>query len=205
MRRLALVLALLAGPVWATQDQWPALHDVTGVAADDVLNIRAAPSAAADIVGTLAPDATGIEVIRPDDRHGWGLVNTGEGTGWVSLSYLRMQPGQWLGNTPQIKSCAGTEPFWSLSVDATGAVRYETPDADQGGAVIQTVASENRRDRHALAMRFDGGRWGDAVGVMRLERCGDGMSDREYGIAIDLLLGAATEERMVSGCCSLSE
>ncbi|MFG6624806.1 hypothetical protein ACGYLD_05885 [Sulfitobacter sp. 1A12056] len=40
MRLLALFLCLRALPVWATQDAWPALHDVSGVGADDVLNIR---------------------------------------------------------------------------------------------------------------------------------------------------------------------
>ena len=97
MIRALLLLFLLAGPAAATQDQWPALFDVSGVAPDDVLNIRAAPSASAEIIGTLAPDAAGVEVVRPDSRHGWGLVNTGEGSGWASLAFLVRRPGQWLG------------------------------------------------------------------------------------------------------------
>ncbi|MEP2426619.1 MAG: SH3 domain-containing protein, partial [Tateyamaria sp.] len=97
MRVLAVVLCLWALPAAATQDAWPALYDVSGVAENDALNIRQAPDAAAPIIGSLTPDAEGIEVIRPDDHHGWGLVNSGEGRGWVSLRYLTRQPGQWAG------------------------------------------------------------------------------------------------------------
>ena len=39
------------------------MFDVTGVAANDVLNIRAAPDASAEIIGTLSPNARDIEVV----------------------------------------------------------------------------------------------------------------------------------------------
>lgn len=58
---LALILWLAAGPA-AAQDL-PAVYDVAGVAADDVLNVRAEPSAEAPVLRTLAPDAGGIEVV----------------------------------------------------------------------------------------------------------------------------------------------
>jgi uncharacterized protein YgiM (DUF1202 family) len=80
VRLLAVLLCLWALPALATQEAWPALHDVSGVAADDVLNIREAPDASAAIIGKLKPDAENVEVIRPDDHHSWGLVNTGEGS-----------------------------------------------------------------------------------------------------------------------------
>ncbi|MFD2813860.1 SH3 domain-containing protein [Paracoccus aerius] len=79
MFRTALALTLaLAGPALATQEYiLPTLFDVTGVASDDVLNIRAEPNAKAAIIGTLAPDAFRIEVV--EERQGWARVNTGEG------------------------------------------------------------------------------------------------------------------------------
>lgn len=83
----ALLFSLIASAAAATFDAWPALYDVSGVASDDVLNIRAEPSADAPIIGTLAHDATNVEIIR-DGENGWGLVNTDEGTGWVSFAYL---------------------------------------------------------------------------------------------------------------------
>ena len=67
IRALAVAL-FVASPVWANEDRWPALLDATGVAGDDVLNVRAAANASALVIGTLAPDARDIEVIGPDDR-----------------------------------------------------------------------------------------------------------------------------------------
>lgn len=199
MRALALVLALWTAPAWATQDAWPALHDVVGVAADDVLNLRAAPSATSEIVGTLAPDATGVEVIRPDDAHAWGLVNTGERTGWVALRFLARAPGQWFGATPDLAACFGTEPFWSLTFagdpDGRGdAVTWSTPEGAQTGRVLSRPSSSSDRRRHGLVMAFDGIR----TASVRTEACGDGMSDRAYGLAIDVI-GAD----VASGCCTL--
>ena len=56
MFRALLVLALSgAAPAWATPEYvLPTLFDVTGVAADDRLNIRERPDPSAPIIGTLA-------------------------------------------------------------------------------------------------------------------------------------------------------
>lgn len=201
---VALLALGLAGPARATQDQWPATFDVVDVAADDVLNVRAAPSATAPIIGMLAHDATGVEVIRPNDRQSWGLVNMGESTGWVSLRFLARAPGQWLGQFPYIRNCFGTEPFWSLAISASGDVDYATPEGGQPGAIIGTFPAEGRRDTHAMSIRLDDGPLQDALGIVRLASCNDGMSDREFGIALDLVLGSTGGERLLTGCCSLA-
>ncbi|WP_417770659.1 SH3 domain-containing protein, partial [Stappia sp.] len=164
MTRLAAALLFIilaaARPALATQDAWPALHDVSGVEAGDVLNIRAAPDAGAKIVGGLAPDATDIEVIAPSDNPRWGLVNTAEGRGWAALRYLRRQPGQWLGAVPPMRHCSGTEPFWSLALPGDGTLRFATPEAETDGLGFRPVASQNRRDRYAMTFRLDDGRRG---------------------------------------------
>ncbi|MFD1342659.1 SH3 domain-containing protein [Litorisediminicola beolgyonensis] len=207
IRWVLICLACLTGPAAATQDQWPALFDVAGVAADDVLNIRAEPSASAPIVGTLAPDAVDIEVIRPNPRELWGLVNVEDGTGWVSLSYLRRQPGQYLGALLEPRTCVGTEPFWSLSLTDAARVTYEVA-ADQTvleGTVPGRFRSANRRDVEALSLTFFDGTTGTAF--LRLDQCSDGMSDRAFGISIDLLLKhpeRPVTPSLVSGCCSLN-
>ncbi|PWJ21773.1 peptide-binding protein [Jannaschia seohaensis] len=193
---LAAILILLAAPATATQDAWPALFDVAGVSADDVLNIRAAPTAASEIVGTVAPDAVDIEVIRPNEALTWGLVNTAEGTGWVSLAFLQRQPGQWTGAYPPVQQCFGTEPFWSIDIDDRAAT-FSTPDTSIQGQVIARMASANRRDRHGLRIALPEGRWID--GVISWETCSDFMSDREYGLTFDAL----GTDGVLSGCCSL--
>ena len=196
MRVAALLAALVAGPAAATQDAWPALHDVSGVAPDDVLNVRAAPSATAEIVGALAPDAAGVEVVRPSEDERWGLVNVGERSGWVSLDFLDRHPGQFYGARPRIASCFGTEPFWTLDFDEPGRVLMTTPDRPAtAGTELGWSIGVNRYDRYAVLIAFGGLQ----VGAIRLERCGDGMSDREYGIGFDLMDG----EHVLSGCCTL--
>lgn len=120
MRPTALLLLLiLAAPAHATQEYiLPTLFDVTGVAADDVLNIRQLPDADAPIIGTLSPDAKGIEVV--EDTGGWGRVNSGEGSGWVSMRYMAYRTDVWHeGALPDGFSCFGTEPFWSLKSGKT--------------------------------------------------------------------------------------
>ena len=116
MIRLFFILTAigLAPPAAATTDAWPALYDVINVESDDVLNVRAGPGSSFDVVGTLDHDAVNVEVIRPDESFEWALINIDEGTGWVSLSFIVPQPGQWDGFYPEFKWCGGTEPFWSL-------------------------------------------------------------------------------------------
>ena len=66
----------------------PARFSVTGVAADDVLNVRAAPDPAAPILAELPPDATGVEVIALSDDGAWALLPRPEGQGWASTRFL---------------------------------------------------------------------------------------------------------------------
>lgn len=195
MRALALLLAL-AGPVQAAQDAWPALHDVTGVAADDVLHVRAGPSAGAPAIGALAPDAAGVEVIAVDEALDWGRVNVREGSGWVSMRHLARRPGQVVGSFPPIAACFGTEPFWTLRLDGEAAT-WSTPEGEVAGRVTARLASSARRDRHGLVADAGGV---PLTGVIAAEACSDGMSDRLYGLAFDAVFGG----EVLSGCCSLA-
>ena len=199
IRLAALIWAVLAVPALATQDGWPAIHDVTGVAPNDVLNIRERPDASSPVVGRLPPDAT-VEVIRPNARMTWGLVNAGERPGWVSLRFLARRPGQWDGAFPEIGACFGTEPFWSLRRDGD-AITFSTPETSETLTITARSGSENRRDSfHVIAE----GPTGPAVAILQTEACSDGMSDREFGISMQLLLGLGPGARQLSGCCTLA-
>ena len=194
----ALILFLFSAlPVMATVDGWPALHDVIGVAADDVLNIRAEPNAEAKIVGTLAHDAVDVEVIMPSEDFEWGLVATGEGMGWASLDYLVPGPGQWDGQFPEFTACSGTEPFWSL-VREGETVTFDGLDLPGASAPIDfRESSLSHRGRHSF-------RAGDMVGVLSNELCNDGMSDLEYGWELNLImLSGEDDNRHFQGCCSI--
>lgn len=175
---------------------FPALHRVTGVATDDVLNIRAAPDAGSAIIGALSPDATAVEVIAVED--GWALVNTKDGSGYAAIRFLkRMDEPDW--NSLQTPlTCLGTEPFWSLVLDpATDTAKLVASD-DQNGYSLQIEQS------------WPGNLWAPAAAlslpqgtvVFHPAECSDGMSERSYGIAVDLFLTQPEKQRL-SGCCRL--
>ena len=202
MRRLAVLLFALV-PCLAAAQGLPALHDVTGVGEEDVLNIRAGPSSAAPVIGTLAPDARGIEVVARSEAGTWGQVNTGERAGWASMRFLERQPGQDESALPDPVRCFGTEPFWSLDVarsglrlDGPGIARVETPLAARS-------AASGIRGRYGFA----GENVADAVavhGIVRREACTDGMSDRRFGLSLDLLVTSGGVLSQYAGCCSLA-
>lgn len=202
MIRALVILIALSCPANAAQENWPAVYDVSGVTADDVLNVRAAPSTDAEIIGSLQADAKAVEVIRVDSGQRWGLVNIGEGTGWVSLAYLSPRSEAGAGAFPAIRICHGTEPFWSLSLDEAGGAIFKTPGANpQTGMVLSRWTSLNRPDRHGFSARIG---TTDYVGMVGQSMCNDGMSDMEYGLSMDLILdGSNSDARLLSGCCSL--
>jgi len=198
IRLVALALTLLSAPLRAQDlgSHFPALHSVAGVAADDVLNIRAEPDAGAAIIGVLAPGATGVEVMSVTDS-GWGLINAGEGAGYVAMRFLSRDPAApWFLLQDRL-TCFGTEPFWAL-----------TFDADQGQSSFST-ADDPSPQTATIATLWPGAGWSpsaafalpDGIAVLRPTACGDGMSDRSFGIAVDLFRDGGNR---LSGCCALA-
>ncbi|MBO6774261.1 MAG: hypothetical protein JJ897_01915 [Marinibacterium sp.] len=55
MKHVLLALAMLLPVAASAQDRWPGLYSVIGVASNDVLNIRIAPDASSDIIGSFGP------------------------------------------------------------------------------------------------------------------------------------------------------
>lgn len=194
IRFLALVLWLL--PMAARAEIYPALHDVTGVAPDDVLNIRAAPDAGSAIIGSLAPDAQAVEVVGVEGD--WAVVNVRETMGYASLRFLtRQSEPDW--NALQIPlTCVGTEPFWSLHIDpAKGETRFQTPEHDAAQIAPITGTWPALAWSQTAAIELP-----DGLAVLSPAECSDGMSDQGYGISADLFFTGPSRARL-SGCCSL--
>ena len=195
MRRLALLLALLAVPLTtplAAQDV-PALHAVTGVAPDDVLNLREAPTASAEAVGSLPPDATDVEVVAVSPDGLWGLVALPEGGGWARLSFLRVTGAPAPRTVPARLTCQGTEPFWTVSLDGAGD-RWSTPEEDRPLRRIGQAAGFG-----GFVVAFD--RDGATLDLtVTRASCSDGMSDRPYGFRA---LVWDRGGQLLEGCCSL--
>jgi uncharacterized membrane protein len=97
------------------------------------------------------------------------------------VSACLLQDGKRLSVAPL--RALGTEPFWAASIEGR-CVTYSHPE-DQQGTRIWT----------RYAVTADGGRWSGALGGRRFELttrrqpgCSDGMSDRRYPIAVDLIV-----------------
>ncbi len=188
---LALGLAMVAGA--AAAQNLPARFAVTGVAADDVLNIRAAPSASAPVLGTLGPDAAGVEVLGFSPDGAWARLGLPEGEGWAARRFLAAQPADPRA-IPLPLRCQGTEPFWSLTVTGEGAT-YELPGEEP--RALRPIGEAGGFQGFILAFD-DRGETRDLTAV-RAE-CSDGMSDRPYGFSA---LVWNRGEELLEGCCLL--
>lgn len=201
MLRLLAPLFFSATVAGAQTHPLPQLFDVQEVAANDILNIRAEPSANAEVIGTLAHDARSIEVVATNDAGNWGRVNSGEGSGWVNLHYMAAR-GVHIDNynLPNGLFCMGTEPFWSVS-NIGGALHYDTPDAP-GQDMPIWIAQDTGIAEDLRRMVHMGGIGGQASAFIYPASCSDGMSDRAFGLAISLM--TAPDAPLLSGCCTLN-
>ena len=199
---LCLLILALPGGVQA-QPRLPALFAVVDVAADDRLNIRAAPTSGAQILGSFGPTEDGIEVIRLTDDTRWGQVNLRDGAGWVYMRYLEEMPVS-AGPLPPIRACFGTEPFWSLTRESPDSYAYSTPDRAPLPLLTDFEAPAPGGDTFALSASAPSVQ---VTGVVRREICSDGMSDRAYGLSVALVLWQLGEDgesyALHTGCCRL--
>ena len=203
---LPILLLLAALPAMVQAQDLPALYAVTGVAADDVLNVREHPRATADRIGALTPDATEVEVVAISDSGDWGLVNVGEGAGWVRMRFLAasdaLAPGETYFDRPL--ACYGTEPFWDVAI-GTDAATLTTPDSDPATLARDWSHAASGRGAWSQAAGFGSDDGGRMTVIVRRGECNDGMSDRDYGLSGEVLVERETDERiLLSGCCSIA-
>jgi len=196
---VTLIAAVSALPVMA--QNWPEVFRVEGVAAADVLNIRAEPKAGAKIVGTYGAHDFNIEVLGLSEDGRWGRVGVPEGNGWVAMRFLVATPVA-ESDLPRPLRCHGTEPFWSISLDPRGGAEWDSPETGprplsaQEELVVPGYAGgywlrllDRPEKRHDLAITR--------------EYCDDGMSDRAYGLAAVMFTRSQDGNRVYRGCCTL--
>lgn len=206
-RVVMLCLGLLVWVGHVNAQSLPALFDVINVAPEDTLNVREGPSASEPALSELAFNARNIEVVAVSSNGRWGLVNIDETSGWVSMRYLAYAPSDDWESASAHLSCGGTEPFWSLSLNRPSS----------GVAVFSAMAEETSRH---YTIEWHGGQAGRAMtsiglggtrhdgrenlsAVIQREACHDGMSDRNFGLSIDVFLHSSGEPEGYQGCCSL--
>ncbi len=168
-------------------------YEVTGVAINDVLNLREEPDAGAALVGALSPVASGIEVERRTEQ--WAFVRFGQQAGWASLRYL--QPARsYEGETPPSPlDCAGTEPFWSFEITGERAT-FRTPEGSADVAAIAAVEAGRNSTLVWLVLLADSP-ISSAI-IEAGQACSDGMSDEIYPLRINV---ESRDGTLFSGCC----
>jgi uncharacterized membrane protein len=206
--RAMILLLLAAGPAAASgpAPDPGARYRVTGVRADDVLNVRAQPAAAAPVVATLSPRARGVVVTGARTREGaqvwWEIVHASapRGTGWINARFLAPEEPPAAADGDFTLRCVGAEPFWSLTI-ADGEARYTSPDDPDATMLAGSwidAAARPRGYRFAVPLTH-AGRTGFAV-VARAENfCTDGMSDVDFPYAATVIL---PDRRVLEGCCA---
>lgn len=198
---LAFLAAMAASPVLATPEAiFPGLIDVTGVASNDVLNIRAEPNAKAPVVGKLPPNAKGIEVIAV--RNNWLRVNAGESSGWINGRFATTQRDLWKKDAvPANLRCMGTEPFWNFSV-RNGEVLFSTPSSK---ATYSNAVVKSRFDWMESPERLISAENFTAVISDNPAICSDGMSDRGYRLDVDVAIRDQGNASWYKGCCMIAQ
>ena len=174
----------------------PALYTVSGVAADDVLNIRVDPDGAAQIRGSLPPDGPAVEVTGFSREGNWARINHGEGAGWVALRFLTRDSTP---PAPADLTCFGTEPFWNINFGGDDSLRFSTPDSAQSHPITSPLPVSWIGAEGFTGLRFTWTRDATPVTALILPgQCSDGMSDRLYALHYVETTGGLT------GCCSLN-
>lgn len=179
----------------ATAQELPDRYTVTGVAGDDVLNIRSGPGASFDKIGEFHPYTLNVEV--HEYRDGWGMVPAGERMGWVSLRFLQPYPLSPY-EVPVPLVCSGTEPYWTFGHYPRGT-EYNAPDTGRRDLeILRDIAAGNgflieAREGPTLTRTL----------VVNAMPCNDGMSDRDFGMSAILFNEAPDGNYVQTGCCTL--
>lgn len=194
---IRLIAFFIVFGVAAAAQSLPERYMVSGVAHDDVLNIRTEPRASSEKVGELGPFFRNVEVQRV--LNGWGFIGAGETSGWVSMRYLSPNPFP-ENEVPRPMVCSGTEPYWTFAMYPHGA-QYTALALDEGPRV-QTIITEAVAPNGFLIQSQEG---------LTLKRtlmidgraCSDGMSDRNYAMSATLFTQTADGNNVQTGCCTM--
>ncbi|GLS86180.1 hypothetical protein GCM10010873_11540 [Cypionkella aquatica] len=200
-----LLCAWLLWPTVAAAQVLPALYDVAGVAGDDVLNIRANADASSPVLASLPADATSVEVVALSPDGKWAQLNAGESSGWAALRFLQRQDRPDWFTLEYSLQCSGTEPFWTLFIEPqTKSAHINTPD-EEGPELDIAAQWPGNPSNQTAAVQYSSEDAG-GIAVLRGQACSDGMSDQNFGIALDLFKAASANQpaQTLHGCCNLA-
>lgn len=205
MKKLLLTLFLVCfGQSLAAQvHDYPALYRVSGVAATDVLNVRAGPGTEHQIIGSFAPNQTGVEVIGTTEDRRWGRVSLGEISGWASMRFLSRTGPDWNAGLPIPLYCGGTEPFWNYQrlIGGGNFSSLVRPEVEPYAELWN--GQPTGRGPQTFGLVLDSGVSRMTVFIRR-GICSDGMSDRDFGLIAYFLRTSPEGTELLEGCCTLA-
>ncbi len=180
----------------------PSYFEVSGVAANDVLNIRQRPDANSEIVGSFTPGEKLVEVVLRNGN--WGYVMTGEQMGWVSTKFLTPIEVPRIGQSsiPVGLKCLGNEPFWDITLDENSVSLSNMGEEDQAFNIV-TAGGYLARGGWDGFIVASGQQSMMTVVLSTGVQCSDGMSDRDYGWRADMLITDNSGTQGKTGCCTL--
>lgn len=178
----------------------PEVFAVSGVAANDTLNVRQAPSGSSADIGDLYPNQL-VEVIALNDNEQWGQIIWQEGNGWISMQYLAtvQRPRMHDSVMPLGISCSGSEPFWLAQFQPDQTLAF----TDYSLATQTTLTQPIQHSASAINMppfsfAFTAGAF---TGLLERAQCSDGMSDIKYGWQLSLMSLSGAGLQLRKGCC----
>lgn len=199
----ALCLALLL-PVAAAAQPAPAPQGwmlVGPLPEGETLNLRAAPSGDAEVVGTL-PD--GALVVSAGERAAssvsWLRIGQGELHGWAAERYLRPAPIRTLDEAafPVAGACGGFEPMWSLRWTGLELTWERIGEPPATRPVTRVIRAEGRLSALLEAGVDPAERW-----LFRYEdaQCFEAPLDAPVWGRGTLIVTEGGTTRWLTGCC----
>jgi len=191
-------------------DVRPSYYRVFDFDVGDSFKVRSEPVAGAPVIGEYAPEAGPVEILKIEGD--WGYVIAGEGNGWVNMVYLNEVPVPKVGKSqlPQGLVCAGTEPFWYSEISGEEITYSRLDDAGLRFSINEAGGFEGRVGPNSFiqaSMTNDANEVNGSDSVLYAivlgRQCSDGMSDRNYGWWVNLLITTPRGTSALDGCCSL--
>lgn len=188
---------------------FPQPHSVPGIEADEVLNIRADIDLALDadsteVLGVIPHDASDVMVTGVSVETGgttWRKIKYQGIVGWVNAGNLK--PTSLMLEAPKALECAGTEPFWHVTIDNSDSA-FGWPELEDEIQLeyLRNVPGLGRTDLWAHYLASTDDTYALTVIVRYTESCFDGMSGLTYDFEA-LLLGMGASGAPAYGCCSI--
>lgn len=205
------------------EDRLPAFFDLVQGISGDGVNVRLEPRSDSELIGTLRPDASSVEIVGFSDDRLWGRLNILGESGWTQMNALVRQPDSYWAYLDMPLFCDGDDLSWGATFDFQSsalALKYHgaghgprhLPE-DQNTGEFQITWTENwgwpawDRPVNVLINFQKDNR--ESFAVIHEDQCNDGVREAQYGLRIELRLRRLDDtdtDRFIraSGCCHLA-